>query len=189
MNFSIGQGDTVITPLKLTQMYAAIANGGKIWQPTIAQAIVKTNGTIIQKMKPNVIGNLPATSATLSFLREALREVVISGTAAGVFSGFPVAVSGKTGTAEVFGLNLNGTKKDNTSWFASFAPSDKPRYAVVMMVSQGGFGASTSAVGVRKIYQTLFGVVGSKVDPTKALFPKGPPTTLPRISATTKVKK
>ena len=189
VNFSIGQGDTVITPLKLTQMYAAIANGGKIWQPTIAQAIVKTNGTIIQKMKPNVIGNLPATSATLSFLREALREVVISGTAAGVFSGFPVAVSGKTGTAEVFGLNLNGTKKDNTSWFASFAPSDKPRYAVVMMVSQGGFGASTSAVGVRKIYQTLFGVVGSKVDPTKALFPKGPPTTLPRISATTKVKK
>ena len=189
VNFSIGQGDTVLTPLKLTQMYAAIANGGKIWQPTIAQAIVKTNGTIVKKFKPSVIGNLPATPATLSFLREALREVVTGGTAAGVFSGFPVAVSGKTGTAEVFGLNTNGTKKDNTSWFASFGPTEKPRYAVVMMVSQGGFGASTSAVGVRKIYQTLFGVVGSQVDATKALFPKGPPTTLPRISATTKVKK
>jgi len=189
VNFSIGQGDTVITPLKLTQMYAAIANGGKIWQPTIAQAIVKTSGTIVKKFKPSVIGNLPATPATLSFLREALREVVTGGTAAGVFSGFPVAVSGKTGTAEVFGLNTNGTKKDNTSWFASFAPTEKPRYAVVMMVSQGGFGASTSAVGVRKIYQTLFGVVGSQVDATKALFPKGPPTTLPRISATAKVKK
>ena len=189
VNFSIGQGDTVITPLKLTQMYAAIANGGKIWQPTIAQAIVKTNGTIVKKFKPSVIGNLPTTPATLSFLREALREVVTGGTAAGVFSGFPVAVSGKTGTAEVFGLNTNGTKKDNTSWFASFGPTEKPRYAVVMMVSQGGFGASTSAVGVRKIYQTLFGVVGSQVDATKALFPKGPPTTLPRISATTKVKK
>ena len=189
VNFSIGQGDTVITPLKLTQMYAAIANGGKIWQPTIAQAIVKTNGTIVKKFKPSVIGNLPATPATLSFLREALREVVTGGTAAGVFSGFPVAVSGKTGTAEVFGLNTNGTKKDNTSWFAYFGPTEKPRYAVVMMVSQGGFGASTSAVGVRKIYQTLFGVVGSQVDATKALFPKGPPTTLPRISATTKVKK
>lgn len=189
VNFSIGQGDTVITPLKLTQMYAAIANGGKIWQPTIAQAIVKTNGTIVKKFKPSVIGNLPAMPATLSFLREALREVVTGGTAAGVFSGFPVAVSGKTGTAEVFGLNTNGTKKDNTSWFASFAPTEKPRYAVVMMVSQGGFGASTSAVGVRKIYQTLFGVVGSQVDATKVLFPKGPPTILPRISATTKVKK
>ena len=188
VNFSIGQGDTVLTPLKLTQMYAAIANGGKIWQPTIAQAIVKTNGAIIKKFKPTVIGTLPATAATLEFLRGALREVVVSGTAAGVFSGFPVAVSGKTGTAEVFGLNKNGTKKDNTSWFASFGPTDKPRYAVLMMVSQGGFGASTSAVGVRKIYQTLFGVVGSKVDPKKALFPEGPPTTLPRISSTTKVK-
>ncbi|MCX6434763.1 MAG: penicillin-binding protein 2 [Actinobacteria bacterium] len=188
VNFSIGQGDTVLTPLKLTQMYAAIANGGKIWQPTIAQAIVKTNGAIVKKFKPTVIGTLPATAATLEFLRGALREVVVSGTAAGVFSGFPVAVSGKTGTAEVFGLNKNGTKKDNTSWFASFGPTDKPRYAVLMMVSQGGFGASTSAVGVRKIYETLFGVVGSKVDPKKALFPEGPPTTLPRISSTTKVK-
>ena len=169
-------------------MYAAIANGGKIWQPTIAQAIVKTNGAIVKKFKPTVIGTLPATAATLEFLRGALREVVVSGTAAGVFSGFPVAVSGKTGTAEVFGLNKNGTKKDNTSWFASFGPTDKPRYAVLMMVSQGGFGASTSAVGVRKIYETLFGVVGSKVDPKKALFPEGPPTTLPRISSTTKVK-
>jgi penicillin-binding protein 2 len=188
VNFSIGQGDTVLTPLKLTQMYAAIANGGKIWQPTIAQAIVKTNGAIIKKFKPTVIGTLPATAATLEFLRGAFREVVVSGTAAGVFSGFPLAISGKTGTAEVFGLNKNGTKKDNTSWFASFGPTDKPRYAVVMMVSQGGFGASTSAVGVRKIYETLFGVVGSKVDPKKALFPEGPPTTLPRISSTTKVK-
>jgi penicillin-binding protein 2 len=42
VNFSIGQGDTVVTPLKLTQMYAAIANGGTIWQMTVAKAIVKT---------------------------------------------------------------------------------------------------------------------------------------------------
>jgi penicillin-binding protein 2 len=113
---------------------------------------------------------------------------VLTGTAAGSFIGFPVPVSGKTGTAEVFGLNTNGTKKDNTSWFASFAPSDKPRYAVVMMVSQGGFGAVASGGGVRKIYEALFGVTGSTIDPTKAIFPvTGPPTKLPKISATTKV--
>ncbi len=187
VNFSIGQGDTVLTPLKLTQMYAAIANGGTLWSPTVAKAIVKTDGTVIKEVTPSVLGKLPATSATLSFLRGALREVVISGTAAGTFSGFPIAVSGKTGTAEVFGLNGNGSKKDNTSWFASFAPSDKPKYAVVVMVSQGGFGASTSAVGVRKIYETLFGVIGSRVDPAKGLFPDGPPTKLPNISATTKL--
>ena len=59
-----------------------------------------------------------------------------------------------------------------------------------MMVSQGGFGASTSAVGVRKIYETLFGVKGSKVIPGLALFSDGkPPTKLPKISPATKVKK
>jgi len=132
---------------------------------------------------------LPATITTLKFLQGALREVVTGGTAAATFAGFPVSVSGKTGTAEVFGLNSDGTKKDNTSWFASFGPSEKPRYAVVMMVSQGGFGSSVSAVGVRKIYETLFGVVGTKVDPKKALFPKGPPKIWPRISPTLKVAK
>ena len=188
VNFAIGQGDTVVTPLKLTQMYAAIANGGTIWQPTVGQSIVKTDGTLVKAIKPKILGKLPATKSTLAFLRDALHQVVLTGTAAGSFIGFPVPVSGKTGTAEVFGLNTNGTKKDNTSWFASFAPSDKPRYAVVMMVSQGGFGAVASGGGVRKIYEALFGVTGSTIDPTKAIFPvTGPPTKLPKISATTKV--
>jgi len=187
VNFSIGQGDTVITPLKLTQMYAAIANGGKIWQPTVGEAIVTTEGRVITRVTPKVLGTLPAKKSTLKFLQGALREVVVSGTGGFVFAGFPIAVSGKTGTAEVFGLNADGTKKDNTSWFASFGPTEKPRYAVVMMVSQGGFGSEVSGLGVRKIYNAIFGVVGNKVMPGKALFPSGPPTTLPRISPTMKV--
>lgn len=189
VNFSIGQGDTVVTPLKLTQMYAAIGNGGTIWQMMIGKAIVKTDGTVIQTMTPQKLGKLTASKSTLKFLQGALREVVISGTGAGAFSGFPISVSGKTGTAEVFGRNLNGSLKDNTSWFASYAPTEKPRYAVVMMVSQGGFGASTSGVGVRKIYEALFGVSANKVVPGAALFPDGePPVKLPRISPATKPK-
>ena len=57
------------------------------------------------------------------------------------------------------------------------------------MVSQGGFGASFSGVAVRKIYETIFGVVNRKVVPENALFPNGLPTTLPKISPATKVKK
>ncbi len=189
VNFSIGQGDTVITPIKQAQMYAAIANGGTIWKPTVAKAIVKTDGTVIKTFGKEKLGTIPADKATLKFLHSALREVVISGTGAGVFSGFPIAISGKTGTAEVFGRNPNGSKKANTSWFASYGPSEKPRFAVVMMVSQGGFGASTSGVGVRKIYETLLGVQGSKVVSAKILFPSGiPPVALPKISPATKVK-
>ncbi len=189
VNFSIGQGDTVITPLKLAQMYAAIANGGTIWKPTVAKAIVKTDETVIKKFTSEKLGTLPADKKTIKFLHSALREVVTGGTAAGVFRGFPLSISGKTGSAEVFGKNANGSAKAPTSWFASFGPSEKPQFAVVMMVSQGGYGSTTSGVSVRKIYETLFGVQGSKVSSAKILFPSGvPPVTLPKISPATKVK-
>jgi penicillin-binding protein 2 len=189
VNFSIGQGDTVITPLKLAQMYAAIGNGGTIWKPTVGKAIVTTDGQVVQTIEPEKLGTLPATKATIKFLKESLREVVTGGTGTGAFAGFPVAVSGKTGTAQVFGKNANGTLKSDTSWFASFAPTEKPRFAVVMMVSQGGYGASSSGVGVRQIYETLFGVTGSTVVPGAAIYPEGkPPVKLPKISPATKVK-
>ena len=189
VNFSIGQGDTVITPIKEVQIYAAIANGGTIWKPTIAKAIVKTDGTVVKTFAKEKLGTIPANKETLAFLHGALREVVVSGTGAGVFSGFPIAISGKTGSGEVFGRNANGSAKAPTSWFASYGPSEKPRFAVVMMVSQGGFGSTTSGSGVRKIYETLFGVQGSKVVSSKILFPSGvPPVTLPKISPATKVK-
>jgi len=189
VNFSIGQGDTVVTPLKLTQMYAAIANGGTIWQANIAKAVVKTDGTVIETFTPQKLGTLDVDASTIEFLQDSLREVVVSGTGTGAFSGFPIEVSGKTGTGQVFGKNPNGSAKDDTSWFASFAPSKNPRYAVVMMVGQGGFGASTSGVGVRQIYEAIYGVSGNKIIPGAALFPEGkPPTQLPKISPATKPK-
>lgn len=189
VNFSIGQGDTVITPLKLTQMYAAIANGGTIWKPTVGKAIVTTEGKILQTISPEKVGTLPASKATLKFLKDSLREVNVSGTGAGAFSGFPIAISGKTGTAEVFGRNADGSLKSDTSWYAGYGPTDKPRYAVVMMVSQGGFGASSSGVGVRQIFESIFGVKGSTLVPGSAIYPEGkPPTVLPKISPATKIK-
>jgi penicillin-binding protein 2 len=187
VNFSIGQGDTVITPIKLAQMYGAIANGGTIWKPTVAKAIISNNGKVIKTFQPESLGDIGVKPETIAFLHDALHEVTISGTSAGVFAGFPLATAGKTGTAQVFGKNPNGRAKDDSAWYASFAPAAQPRYVVVMMVSQGGFGASTSAVGVRKIYETLFGVKGNKVDQAASLFPSGkPPVKLPKISPATR---
>ena len=187
VNFSIGQGDTIITPIKLAQMYAAIANGGTIWKPEVAKAIISNNGKVITTYSPEKLGDIGTDAKTISFLHDALHQVTVNGTAAGAFAGFPIATAGKTGTAQVFGKNANGSAKDDTAWYASFAPAQNPKYAVVMMVSQGGFGASTSAVGVRQIYQTLFGVSGSTVDPAKAIFKdNNPPTKLPKISPATR---
>ena len=189
VNFSIGQGDTVLTPLKLTQVYAAIGNGGTIWQSLVAKAIVKTDGTVVKSFTPQKLGTLDVKPLTIKFLQTGLRQVVVRGTGAGAFSGFPIEISGKTGTGQVFGRNPDGSAKDDTSWFASFAPSNNPRYAVTMMIGQGGFGASTSGVGVRAIYSSLFGVSGSQVIPGAALFPEGqPPAQLPKISLVIKKK-
>jgi penicillin-binding protein 2 len=181
VNFSIGQGDTLVTPLRLAQIYAAIANNGTYYKPQVARAIVDVDGKLIKEFKPEVADTIKAEQSTWDFLHRGLRMVVTRGTAAGVFSGFPVEVSGKTGTAQVFGKNPNGSAKDDTSWFASYGPTNDPQYAVVMMVSQGGFGASTSGLGVRNIYETLFGVSGNKVNPEKAIFPNGVPSTIAKV--------
>ena len=185
VNFSIGQGDTLMTPLQMVVTYAAIANGGTLYEPQVARAIIKPDGTVVKEFTPHVNGVAPLTAADTAFLHKALRSVATDGTAAGVFAGFPIHVAGKTGTGQVFGKNANGSAKDDTSWFASFAPVENPQYAVVMVVSQGGFGAAVSAVGVKDIYTALYGVSGSTVDPKKSIFPDGIPTKLPTIDLRT----
>ena len=178
VNFSIGQGDVLMTPIQMAVMYGAIANGGNLMKPKIARAIVSPTNRVIKEMEPEVTGKLPVPDSTLELLKRSLRAVVTSGTARGVFSGLQAEVSGKTGTGQVFGRNFDGSAKDDTSWFASYAPAKKPKYVVVMMVSQGGFGATTSGAGVRRIYEYIFGENGKK-----AIFPNGPVSEIPTIDS------
>lgn len=181
VNFSIGQGDTLMTPIQMAVMYGAIANGGELMQPTVARAVVSPTSKVLKQFQPKVTGELPIKRSTLKFLQNSLRAVITSGTARGAFAGLRTEVSGKTGTGQVFGRNLDGSAKDDTSWFASFAPSKKPEFVVVMMVSQGGFGASTSGVGVRRIYEHIFGENGKT-----AIFPNGASTQIPSIKLNAK---
>ncbi|XVQ09174.1 penicillin-binding protein 2 [Spirillospora sp. CA-255316] len=157
-NFSVGQGDILVTPLQLARSYAALANGGRLVVPRVGLAVVRPDGTVARRIDPPPAPKLPVDSKVLSYMRKALADVTKNGTAAGAFQGFDlkkVHVAGKTGTAEVWG-------KNDTSWFASFAPADKPRYAVVAMVSQGGTGASTAGPAVRQIYEAMYGLNGQK---------------------------
>ncbi|MDP9417075.1 MAG: penicillin-binding protein 2, partial [Actinomycetota bacterium] len=159
-NFAIGQGDVLATPLQMATVYAAIANGGTIWRPSLAKALISPSGKVVKRFAPRRAGRAPVDPHTLAFLRRALTEVTREGTGRGPFArtGFPldrIPVASKTGTAEVYG-------KQTTSWFASYAPADKPRYAVVMMVSQGGTGSGVSGPSVAAIYEELFGVRGAR---------------------------
>jgi len=183
VNLSIGQGDLLATPLQMAMIYTALGNGGTLYRPQIARAIVDPEGNPVRQFQPEAIGTLPVDKRTLRVIKNGLRQVVTGGTATGAFSGLRTEVSGKTGTGQVFGRNLDGSAKDDTSWFASYAPTKKPVYTVVMMVSQGGFGSSTSGVGVRRIYEQIFGEAGKR-----AVTPRGVPVRLPKIAVTRSLK-
>ena len=176
-NLAIGQGDTVVTPLQVAMVYSAIANGGTLWQPQVAKAVVASNGKIVETIKPKATGKLPMSRETMRYLQASLRGVVSDGTAAGVFAGFPVPLSAKTGSGQVQG-------KDPTTWMASYGPSAKPRYAVIMTVNQGQTGAETVGPSLRKVWEALLGVSGQTADPRRGVLVGGAPlAALPTVRA------
>ncbi|MGW7685177.1 penicillin-binding protein 2 [Kribbella sp. NPDC054772] len=149
VNFAIGQGDTIITPLQLATVYSALSNGGTLFEPRVIQSWVGANGKP-HEIKPTVKAKLPVPAANLRYIDTALKQTTLTGTAAWKFQGFPldkIPVRAKTGTAEVYG-------KQTTSWLASYTD----RYAVVMMISQAGTGSGAGGDAVRKIYETLYNI-------------------------------
>lgn len=171
---AIGQGYVAVTPLQLARAYAALANGGTIYSPRIGEALMSPDGKIVKKITPPVVGHLPVAESTLAYIRDALAGVVTSGTAAGTFGGFPlgkVCVAAKTGTAEVSGTPAA------TSVFASFAPCDHPKFVVVVLVPNAGFGADVSGPAARLIWDGLYGLEGHK-----AALPGGALPGLPHLN-------
>jgi penicillin-binding protein 2 len=170
---AIGQGYVTVTPLQLADAYAALANGGTLYSPRVGEALLSPDGKVAQKITPPVAGHLPVAGSTLAYIRTALQGVVTSGTAAATFSGFPlntVCVAGKTGTAQAYG-------KEATSVFASFAPCNDPKYVVVMMIPDSGYGADVSGPAVKDIWDDLYGLQGKK-----AALPGGRLPGLPHIN-------
>jgi penicillin-binding protein 2 len=177
VNYAIGQGDTLLTPIQEARIYAALSNGGTLYQPTIGKAIISADGKHIQEIKPHAQGRLPMDAKLNKEIDGALKGVVERGTAAWRFTqtGWPqnkIPLRAKTGTAEVYG-------KQTTSWFATYSKD----YSVVMTISQGGTGSGASGPAVRKIYDALYGVSqDGKIDPKKALLPH-PQKGLPKVSS------
>jgi penicillin-binding protein 2 len=176
VNFSIGQGDTIVTPLQLARAYAALGNGGVLWEPRVGRAVVDPEGNVIKEIKPKKAASVKVAKRHLDYIDRALHGVSTRGTMSWRLIDFPldeVKIRSKTGSAEVYG-------KQSTSWVASY---DK-RYAVVMMVSQGGTGSGTSGPAIRKIWETLYGVRGNQVVKAKSALPGAkPPAGLPVFAA------
>ncbi len=173
-NHYVGQGEVLVTPLQLAMAYAALANGGTLFSPKLAKAVIGPDGKVVKQIKPTVVRHLDVDPQTIAYMQRALAAVPTDGTARGAFAGFPferLAVAGKTGTAEVLG-------KQNTSWFASYGPVGDPRYAIVVMIEQAGQGGQIAAPSVRQIWDGIYGLEGHQ-----AAYPGGlPPNALPKIA-------
>ncbi|WP_306323055.1 MULTISPECIES: penicillin-binding protein 2 [unclassified Streptomyces] len=173
VNYSIGQGDTLVTPIQMARIYGAISNGGTLYQPSVGKAVVSPDGKQVNEIAPKSQGKLPMTKQTQQHIDQALAGVATRGTAAWRFGGWPqnkIPMHAKTGTAEVYG-------KQTTSWFATYTKD----YSVVMTIAQGGTGSGASGPAVRKIYDAIYGVDNKGgINKKKALLPE-PQKSLPKI--------
>jgi penicillin-binding protein 2 len=130
VNFSIGQGDVLVTPLQMVRMMAVFANKGKLITPCIVKAIAGKDVSVYQKKSVS----LPIKESTMELVREGLRSVIAhpKGTA-NVLSSLSVQVAGKTGTAQAD----NGPSH---AWFCGFFPFKAPKYVLCVLLERGGPG-------------------------------------------------
>lgn len=151
MNLAVGQGDLQATPLQLAVAYAALGNGGEIVRPHLGERAENAEGQATQEIKPAPAREIDISEETRDTIMEGLVRAATEegGTSAPVFSGFPVEVAGKTGTAEK-------TDQEDQAWYAALAPADNPRYVVVTTIERGGFGATTAAPAACAILAQLF---------------------------------
>lgn len=118
----IGQGYDAVTPLQLLNAYAALANGGTLYQPQVVRRIIAADGSVIQDFEPKVIRKLDVSPEILRTMRRAARTVVTSRHTYNLVD-LPIVVAGKTGTAE-YGLRDAKGHLPFHSWFVAFVPKD-----------------------------------------------------------------
>jgi penicillin-binding protein 2 len=134
-NICIGQGEMAVTPMQMAVAYAAIANGGTIFWPRLVERIEPPDpdsGETVTNFPSGLVRDYLGVSArNLKILHDAMLAETVEGT--GQAAQVPgLLICGKTGTAQV--MNERNQEIDRTTWFASFAPYENPRYAVVVMM-------------------------------------------------------
>jgi penicillin-binding protein 2 len=170
VNVGVGQGDVLVTPLQLANGYATLANGGTRYVPQIAlRAQAYQTGEVTEEFQPQVAGKVEMSGPERQALLAGLAGVPVRGTAARAFAGFPLdafPIAGKTGTAQV-------DNKADTALFSAFAPLNAPKYQVTAVLEESGFGATSAAPVVRRVFEVLAGIT-----PKPVATPNGLPVNL-----------
>ena len=149
---AIGQGATTVTVLQLALAYAALANGGTLYQPQVVRSIETSDGTVVQEFPPRVRRIIEPDRDHLSLVTNALEGVVTESEGTAYKVRLPgVDIAGKTGTAQVGHVTPRGVDPDKVwyfnrdhAWFAGFAPSRSPEIAIVVLIEHGGGGGKNA---------------------------------------------
>ena len=159
VNLGVGQGFLQVTPLQLAQMVAVIASRGHSFRPRLVAAVRDEDGKVtkIPPVPGRTVDNV--TEEQWDIVYKGMEGATTRGTAAALSKGASYRIAGKTGTAQVFSVGQNekvSAKIENErlrdhSWFIAFAPADKPRIAVCVLVENGGFGSAVAAPIAKRV--------------------------------------
>jgi peptidoglycan glycosyltransferase len=150
MQASIGQGDTLVTPLQNAMLVCAAVNGGTLMTPYVVDHVEDSDGTVIERTEPKEAGT-PITEEEASALKKLMRATVKSGTATSLYYGTSYKAGGKTGSAEF----QNGSS-DSHAWFVGYAEQNGKKLVVSIVVEAAGTGGKYAVPIAKKIFDAYW---------------------------------
>ena len=180
VSIGIGQGFNAYTPLQMAHATAIMANDGHVFKPYLVQQVMDSRGKTVRIIEPMLSRKIPFKLEHFEYVKRGMEGVMTRGTGARLGAGLQYSMAGKTGTAQVIQIK-QGAKYNaaalaeqyrDHSWFIAFAPVEKPRIAVAVIVENGGFGATAAAPIVRALFDYyLLGQIPKDITgPRKTMF-------------------
>jgi penicillin-binding protein 2 len=167
IQLAIGQKDLQVTPLQMARFYAIIANGGRLVTPYVVSRVEQPGPSraapvVLRRFEPKPPRPVGLDPFGLEAVRAGLDQAThgVDGTSAAVFSGYPVRIAGKTGTAEK-AVTLPGWTTAalvSQSWWCGYGPEDKPTLVVCALIENGGHGGTAAAPAAMQVFERYFGV-------------------------------
>jgi penicillin-binding protein 2 len=153
VNFAVGQGDLLATPLQMAVAYSALANGGKVLRPHLGLQVEDQVGKVLQQIDPPPSRRIPIAPGYRQAILDGLHLATSApgGTSYDVFKGFPRPVFGKTGTAQHVG-------QADQSWYVCYVPDRQRPIVIAVTIERGGFGAQAAAPAARLMLSQWFHV-------------------------------
>ena len=149
LQYAIGQGDILMTPMHVNMITQAIANDGMLMEPQILERVENNQGILVKEFETDEYKRL-MTKEEAEILTQFMVEVVKSGTATALNNSY-YTVAGKTGSAE-----FKEGSSDSHAWFTGFAPVQNPEICITVIVEEGGSGSKMAVPIAKKIFDVYF---------------------------------